>query len=103
MRPLRTDVTGEAFGNEGLVALAIPIETQRDRPDFRFLEQEPLGLERPKGKGSERPRGKMSPLEQLMGNAAFGSRSRSLGFGSMSKPVIVSSTWVTIPRNTDKP
>ena len=57
MRPLRTDVTAESFGNEGLVALAVPMRDRRDRPDFRFLLQEPLG--RP-GRPSERSRGARS-------------------------------------------
>jgi len=100
MRPLRTDVTDESFGAEGLVALAAPSQSHRDRPHFKFLLQEPLGLP---GGIPERPRGRTArtPFEQLMEDVAFGSQSRGLGFRDMAQPVIASETWVTTPRGQD--
>ena len=71
--PERFEVTAESFGPEGLIALAFPIEAQRERPRFDFLIQEPLG--RP---DAEKTKGltPKTPFDELMRTAAFGTQTR---------------------------
>ncbi|MFO0959125.1 MAG: caspase family protein [Isosphaeraceae bacterium] len=93
-RPQRYEVTNESFGSEGLVALALPIDANRDRPRFDFLIQEPMG--RP---DAERFRGFVpkNPFEEFLKAAAFGGQARSIRKQASTEPQISSVVWLTRP------
>ena len=98
--PERFEVTAESFGPEGLIALAFPIETQRERPRFDFLIQEPLG--RP---DAEKTKGltPKTPFDELMRTAAFGAQTRAIRRQISTEPQISSAVWVTVPGEPRKP
>jgi hypothetical protein len=98
--PERFEVTAESFGPEGLVALAYPIDAQRERPRFDFFIQEPLG--RP---DAEKSRGiaPKTPFGELMRTAAFGTRARAIRKQISTEPQISSAVWVTVPVKRTKP
>jgi len=95
--PGRLEVTDDAFGNEGLIALAIPIEASKDRPDLSFLEQERLG--QPGDDGRQRGSPPKSLFDRLLRAAAFGGRSRGIGIRRdlSLEPQVVSASWITKP------
>lgn len=91
----RLVVGDDAFGPEGLVAFGTPIEAARDEPDFRFLEQEPLGqpalAQRLRGGSGS------SPFTRLLESAALGESSRGLVTIPVAvEPRVAASTWVTV-------
>lgn len=100
-RAERFEVTDDAFGIEGLVAFGVPIESSKDQPNFRFLEQQPLG--KPQVIELLRSAAPKTPFGQLMANAAFGSQTRGpLRSQVAAEPQIVSAAWVTVPLESAK-
>jgi hypothetical protein len=98
--PERFEVTDESFGPEGLIAMAYPIEAQRERPRFDFFIQEPLGrpdAEKPKGLAPK------TPFGELMMTAAFGTQTRAIRKQVSTEPQITSAVWVTVPGEGKKP
>jgi hypothetical protein len=104
--PERFEVTADSFGPEGLVALAYPIDAQRERPRFDFFIQEPLGrpdAERSKGLEKSKGLAPKTPFGELMKSAAFGMQTRAIRKQTSTEPQISSSVWVTVPGEGTKP
>jgi hypothetical protein len=94
--PIRGTLTvnGNSFGREGMLVFAIPTAVQREEPNFRFLEQEPLQVAAKTSRSAdETPR---SPFGKLLGAAAFAKGTRDLVQRVPTTPAILSQSWVLV-------
>ena len=96
LRPFRTTMTvkNNSTGLEGMVVMALPLSVQKEEPDFRFLEQQPLHLpETVKRSVNQAP---STPFGKLMAAAAFNGRAREMERRVPSTPAILSQSWLLL-------
>ena len=96
--PIQTTITvkGDSFGREGMVVFAIPTAVQREEPNFKFLEQEPLGVAtRISCSAGDVPK---TPFGKLLAAAAFGRTTRGDLIRQVpTTPAILSHSWILVP------
>jgi hypothetical protein len=100
LAPLRFTVTAGSHGKEGIVVLAVPVKTHKNRPDFSFLEQPPLAKEQSTRGTRARDAGDAAktPFERLMAYGAFGAGDTRSGERDVpDNPTTVLRSWVTVP------
>lgn len=90
-------VEGNSVGLEGLVVIAIPQSIQRDAPNYRMLEQEPLKVadERMRGADDAPP----GPFSNLLREAAFHSGTRGWEPRVSTNPAVLSQCWILVPKS----
>ena len=97
LKPIKVQITGDSTGPEGVVVFGVPMSVCKDEPDYRFLAQDRLG-KRTRQRDVPVAAAK-TPFEALLRSAAFGKNAER---GSRkivpTNPVILSKSWVTLPR-----
>lgn len=97
LKPLRAMITPDSTGVEGVVVFAVPMSKSKSRPDYFFLEQEPLGVVDVRTRDALR--GDETPFELLM-RAAVGKTSGAGTRGMLlfeSTPAVIGHSWITTP------
>ncbi len=100
-KPIGGTISKTSYGKEGFVVLAVPVTLHRERPDFSFLEQSPLGKVEVIERGARLRSvsgSAQTPFGQLMSAVAFGTgKTRGFDPDMPTNPVIVSWSWTTLP------
>lgn len=87
---------GNSIGQEGIIVFAIPASVQKDRPDFSFLEQEPLQVtDAVKRSTTQAP---STPFGRLLAAAAFNQGTRGAEPLVSTTPAIMSHSWVLVSK-----
>jgi hypothetical protein len=93
-RPLDINVTGDSHGPEGLVLLATPMASERLNPDYKSLEQTPLGEHAVFRNLRGAP---LTPFGRLLAGAATGRGMRGLALEAPDQPQVLMRSWITLP------
>jgi hypothetical protein len=92
--PRTINVKGKSLGPDGLVLLATPMASERLNPDYKSLEQTPLGEH---GVFRNLRGAPLTPFGRLLAGAATGRGMRGLALEAPDQPQVLMRSWITLP------
>jgi len=93
-KDISATLSGKSLGPEGIVLLATPMAAQKQRPDYKSLEQTPLGDQ---GSFRSMKASSATPLGKLMAGASLGKRTRGPELDLPDQPQVIMCSWLTLP------